>query len=356
MFLKNLENIPLYVSGTKGNGDYIRLSSNENNYGPSPKVMKVIRKISKFSFKYPNSSYQELKEIIAKENNVKPKNIILGNGSDEIFLYLFLIYLSTENSIITIEKTFTYYKILAYTVGAKVMESKREANFSISCKNILNLISPNTKIIIFPSPDNPTGVITSRECIETILKNISKDTLFILDEAYFQFVPKEKYWNSIELIEKYPNFIVTRTFSKLYALAGLRIGYGICSQEISEVYEKIRMPFNISLIAVEGAKQALLDKEYYQKTLTKILKDREILKKELEKLDFEVLKESYGNFIFCKGPYGIDNKLFERKITVRNLESFGYEKNFYRITVGTTKENKIFLKTLKEIIKGEKND
>lgn len=351
MLLKYLNNVPNYVSGTKGNKGFIRLSSNENNYGPSPKVIKRLKQISKISFKYPSSSYQELKEIIANENNVKPENIILGNGSDEIFLYIFLIYLSPEDTVVTIEKTFTYYKILSSAIGAKVIETKRGENFSIPCYNIIHSISQNTKIVIFPSPDNPTGVITSKECIENILKNIPKETLFILDEAYFQFVPKEKYWNSIELIDKYPNFIITRTFSKLYALAGLRIGYGICSKEISRNYEKMRMPFNISLMAVEAAKQTLLDKKYYNKVLTKILKDKEELSEELENLNFEVLKESYGNFIFCKGPYGIDEKLFEKGIIIRNLASFGYERNFYRITVGTTKENKLLIKKLKEIIK-----
>ncbi len=355
MFKENLYKVPEYISGTKEKNYIIRLSSNENNYGPSPKVIKKIKELSKVSFKYPNSSYSSLKEVIAKENNVLPSNVILGNGSDEIFLNLFLIYLTPKDSIVTIEKTFTYYKIVASIVGAEVIEAKRGENFSISCNNILNSIKKSTKIIIFPSPDNPTGSIINRNCIENILKNIKENTLFILDEAYFQFVPKEKYWQSIELIENYPNFIITRTFSKLYGLAGLRIGYGICQEEITKLYEKIRMPFNLSLISSECSKEAMLDKEYYNGVLSKITKDREKLKNEFKKLNLKVLEESFGNFLFIKGPKNLDKKLLDFGIVIRNLASFGYPDNYYRITLGTEKENIKLLKTLKKIL-GNKND
>lgn len=350
MFLKNLLETPEYVSGTKGQDNFIRLSSNENNYGPSPKVVKLLKEVSKLSYRYPNSSYYQLKEVLAEENSVSPSNIILGNGSDEIFLNLFLIYLEPNQNIITIEKTFTYYKIVASIIGAKVLEAKRGERFSISCENILKLISKDTKIIIFPSPDNPTGVITSRECIEKILNNIPKNTLFILDEAYFQFVPENKYWNSIDLVKKYPNFIITRTFSKLFGLAGLRIGYGICSEEITRLYEKIRMPFNISLLATESAKIAIKDKEYYSKILKKITTDREKLKIELRNIGFDVLEECYGNFVFLQADKDLDKELLQHGIVIRNLKSFGYDDNFYRITIGTTKQNELLISSIKKIM------
>ncbi|MFN4245120.1 MAG: histidinol-phosphate transaminase [Brevinematia bacterium] len=353
MFKENLENVPEYISGTKNDKYIIRLSSNENNYGPSPRVIKKIKELSMVSFKYPDSSYKLTKEVIAKENNVSPSNIILGNGSDEIFLNLFLIYLTPRDSIVTIEKTFTYYKIVSSIIGAEVIEVKRDKDFSISCSNIINSIKKSTKIIIFPSPDNPTGVIVDKKCIENILRNIRENTIFILDEAYFQFVPKEKYWNSIDLIEKYPNFIVTRTFSKLYGLAGLRIGYGICQEGVTKLYEKMRMPFNLSLMASECSREALLDKEYYNVVLSKIIDNREKLKRMLKKLDLDVLEESYGNFVFLQGPTDLDKKLSEFGIVIRNLLSFGYSENFYRITVGTEKENKILVKALKNILGGK---
>lgn len=354
MFLKNLVDTPEYVSGTKGKDNFIRLSSNENNYGPSPKVIKLLKNISYLSYRYPNSSYLDLKEVLAEENKVLPSNIILGNGSDEIFLNLFLIYLEPTQNVITIEKTFTYYKIIASIIGAKVIETKRGERFSISCEEILNSVSKDTKIIIFPSPDNPTGVITSRECIEKILKNIPETTLFILDEAYFHFVPRNKYWDSTDLVKKYPNFIITRTFSKLFGLAGLRIGYGICSEEISKLYNKIRMPFNVSLLAVEAAKVAIKDKKYYSKILKKIVTDREKLKTEFKKMGLDVLEESYGNFIFLQGKENLDKELLRQGIVIRNLKSFGYDETFYRITIGTTQQNKILLNNMKKIIGAER--
>jgi histidinol-phosphate/aromatic aminotransferase/cobyric acid decarboxylase-like protein len=149
-----------------------------------------------------------------------------------------MMYLDENSSILTIEKTFTYYRILANILGAKVIEAKREENFSISCENIINSLNPSVKIVIFPSPDNPTGVITKRECIEKILISIPKETIFILDEAYFHFVPQELYWNSVDLLKKYDNFIITRTFSKFYALAGIRLGYGICSEKYQNYTKK----------------------------------------------------------------------------------------------------------------------
>ncbi|MCX8028889.1 MAG: histidinol-phosphate transaminase [Brevinematales bacterium] len=350
MYLRNLAKIPNYVSGTKDVSCKLRLSSNENNYGPSPKVRELIRKISKDAYKYPNSSYFSLKEILSDHNKVSVDNIILGNGSDEIFLYLFFIFLDENSSIVTLEKTFTYYKILASIVGAEVIEARRGKNFSISCENILSSIRPSTKIVVFPSPDNPTGVITNRECLEKILGSISPNTLFILDEAYFQFVPEDKYWNSIELINKYDNLVVTRTFSKLYGLAGVRIGYGVCSSSITKIYEKVRMPFNLSLFASEVVKQALLDNEYYSRVLRQIVNDREKMKKSLKKLGIWVLEESYGNFVFIRGPQKLDEKLLNHGILIRNLKSFGYDETFYRITVGTTNQNKILIKTISKIV------
>ena len=280
MLLKNLELLEDYVSGAKGDDTFIRLSSNENNYGPSPKVIKTIKKISSTTYKYPNLSYSELKETLASLNGVTKNNIILGNGSDEIFFYLFMMYLDGNSSILTIEKTFTYYRILSNILGAKVIEAKRGENFSISCENIINSLNSSVKIVIFPSPDNPTGVITKRECIEKILNSIPKDVIFILDEAYFHFVPEELYWNSVDLLKKHDNFIITRTFSKLYALAGVRLGYGMCSEKISKLYEKIRMPFNISLISVEAGKAAISDNKYYSAILKRILEDKKTLSKE----------------------------------------------------------------------------
>ncbi|MEN2997694.1 MAG: histidinol-phosphate transaminase [Brevinematia bacterium] len=352
MFANNLLRVPEYVSGTREDSFPIRLSSNENNYGPSPRVIRKIKQLSKLSHKYPESSYTLLKRAIAKENNIPASKVILGNGSDEIFLNLFLMYLTPNSSLLTIEKTFTYYKILASIIGAEVIEAKREKNFSISCNNILSAMKPSVKILIFPSPDNPTGVTVDRKCIENILRNIPESTIFILDEAYFQFVPKSKYWESIELIDKFPNFIVTRTFSKLYALAGLRLGYGICSEEIAKLYEKMRMPFNISSLASECAIEALADKNYYSKILRKILRDKRILKHEFKKLGLNVLEKSYGNFLFIQGPKDLDKKLLESGIVIRNLESFGYDKTYYRITIGTRKENKILLECLRKILGG----
>jgi len=350
MFLKNLEYLEDYVSGTKGDDTFIRLSSNENNYGPSPKVIEVIKNLSNLTYKYPDSSYSELKNILANLNEVDKNNIILGNGTDEIFFYLFLMYLNTNSSILTIEKTFTYYRILANIAGAKVIEAKRGENFSISCKNIIDSLNPSVRIVIFPSPDNPTGAIIKRECIEKILNSIPKDTIFILDEAYFHFVPKELYWNSIDLIKNYDNFIVTRTFSKFYALAGIRLGYGICSEKVSKLYEKIRMPFNISLIASEAGKTAIFENEYYSNILVRILKDKKLLMEKLKNIGFEVLEESYGNFVFIKAPENLGNKLFERKIVIRDLKSFNYEPGYFRITVGKTEENEALIKAIMEIV------
>jgi len=350
MFLKNLEYLEDYVSGTKGDDTFIRLSSNENNYGPSPKVIEVIKNFSNLTYKYPDSSYSELKNILANLNEVDKNNIILGNGTDEIFFYLFLMYLNTNSSILTIEKTFTYYRILANIAGTKVIEAKRGENFSISCKNIIDSLNPSVRIVIFPSPDNPTGAIIKRECIEKILNSIPKDTIFILDEAYFHFVPKEFYWNSIDLIKNYDNFIVTRTFSKFYALAGIRLGYGICSEKVSKLYEKIRMPFNISLIASEAGKTAISENEYYSNILVRILKDKKLLMEELKNIGFEVLEESYGNFVFIKAPENLGNKLFERKIVIRDLKSFNYEPGYFRITVGKTEENEALIKAIMEVV------
>ncbi len=351
MFLKNLLNTPDYISGTSESGDFIRLSSNENNYGPSPEVIKTLENIVKNVHSYPHHYYATLKEVVANFNKVKNSNVFLGNGSDEIFFYLFMIFVSPQDSVVSIEKTFTYYKIISNIIGAEFVEAKRNKDFSISTENIISSVNRNTKMVIFPSPDNPTGYVITYNQLRSILENVPKSCVVVFDEAYFQFYFGTLKSDVCSLIEKYDNLVVVRTFSKLYALAGLRLGYAISSEGIVSLYEKIRQPFNISIFAEKAGISAISSIEYYEKILKIILVQRDFLSRKLKEMGFETFENTYGNFLFVRHKdIKLSEKLKEKGILIRQLVSFGYEPDFYRITVGTERENLILLKKLEEIL------
>jgi histidinol-phosphate aminotransferase len=356
---KNITRISPYVPGkpiselkrTYGLEKIIKLASNESPYGPSAEVVETIKKNAGIIHRYPDGSGYYLKNKLADDFNLSAENFILGNGSSEIISMALQIVLNPGDEIIYPHPSFLIFKILAHTLGAEPVEVELNGDYSYNPDKIMESISPRTKAIILCNPNNPTGTIMTKEQVEKLMAKIPDNILIISDEAYFEYVEDKNFGSAFPYIRN-KNLLISRTFSKIYGLAALRIGYGIASKEITGYMERIRPPFNTTLMAQEAALTALKDKEYIEKIRGKNLEEKERLYQEFKKLEIAYIP-SETNFILCKfkkPTTGLIKKLEKRGIIVRGMAAFRLPEEYMRITIGTREENDILLRNLVELM------
>lgn len=347
-FKQWLSEVSPYTPG-KMSENFIKLSSNENDYGPSEKVINALRDKAGSIFRYPYKD-ELVKEKISEYCNssagiesVKQENIMIGNGSDEL---IELIIKAFQSPYIGFFPSFVEYKRISEIFNEIYYEVPLNDNFTFNCEKFADDNKfKKANVVFLCSPNNPTGGIVERKDIEKILKF---DKIVVVDEAYYEFSDL----TCVDLIEEYENLIVLRTMAKGFGIAGLRMGYGIANKEIIKVLNKIKPAFNVNLLAQEAALSALESVDIMNQNVEKILKDREILSEILSK-KFKVAK-SRTNFLFVDvSPYTAQEffgKLYEKKIIVRPFGKFnGFKGDYVRITVGTEKENKILIKAVEEI-------
>jgi len=315
----------------------IKLASNENPLGASPLAKAAYKKCVEKLHLYPRGSAPELVHKLAVKWKIKEENLIIGNGSDEILDLAARAYLNKNDYASGASSTFSVYSSVTKAVGAKYKAFPLK-NFYYPLENLLGFA--NAKIIFLCNPNNPTGTYHKSEIIFNFLKKVSKDVLVVLDMAYMEFTgEKEPPLN--KWIEQFPNLLCLRTFSKLYGLAGLRVGYGIASEQVIKVLKKIKLPFNSSYPAQMAATVALGDAAFVEKSLKLNEAGREWLTQSLHKAGLDVLP-SKANFIcvkFGKRTPQIVEWLESKGIVIRFLGSFGMPE-YVRITVGTALENK----------------
>jgi len=341
---KEIQNISDYVPGKsideikeKHNlSRVIKLASNENPLGPSPFAMDAYRECSHKLHLYPRGSAPELVKKLALKWKVKPENLIVGNGSDEILDLAARAYLNKNDYAVGAKSTFSVYASATLQTGAKYKGLALE-NFCYPLNSLLKF--PKAKIIFICNPNNPTGTFYPNKVIYEFLQKVPKNCLVVLDMAYAEYAGESEPTLS-KWIKQFPNLLCTRTFSKLYGLAGLRIGYGIASKEIIGTLKKIKLPFNSNYPAQLAAAAALDDTKFIEKSLKMNAEGREHLTKRLRNAGFEVLP-SAANFICVKiGPQTakIVAQLESKGVIIRHLNSFGMPEHV-RITVGTEIEN-----------------
>ena len=271
-----------------------------------------------------------------------------------IFYHLVAQAFSDGNSeIICSQYGFIYYPIVAKISGAKVLTAKTDG-LNISCKNILSLITKKTKIIFFANPNNPTGTIILRDELIKFISNVPKNVIIVIDGAYSEFVTNKNYSNGLDLVKKFPNIIVTRTFSKIYALAGLRLGWAYSSKSIIEILEKIRGPFNVNSIAQEVGAMILKEKKFLIKSINHNDKWQKKLPPLINSFGLKAYK-TFANFILVEVKEQnkkkfIISELLKKKIIIRNLDNYGLRK-FFRVSIGTDSEMNIFVDTLQLIMR-----
>ena len=337
----------------------IKLASNENPIGPSKLALKILEAGQKNINRYPDGKCDALKSEIVKftsKTHIKTKNIIIGNGSSEILELVAKAFLTKKSEALFSKHSFIVYKLVSNFMNAKIRESnlitKIGGKFmSSDLDDMKNKITSKTKVIFLPNPANPTGALLSHNAIDEFISKISKKIIVVIDEAYIEYACMRGHKSCINLLKKYDNVIITRSFSKIYALAGVRIGYGLASEHlISKINDK-RQPFNVNQIAQLMAIKSLTDTKFVKDSLRDYEKCRIYLCKELDKLNLYYI-DSYANFItikFGSETKSIFNKLLQSGIILRPLDNYKLP-NYLRLTIGTFEECKIFIASLKRIL------
>jgi histidinol-phosphate aminotransferase len=343
-----LDDKPLYVN-LNYQSDFIRLAQNENPYGASPKVIEAITKNMNCTSLYPDVVLFELKDKLAQMCGFTSSEITVGPGSCSLIDQLIFRGVRPDENIIIPKLTFSAYKLCANIHSREYREAEMD-NFHISLKNIFDLCDSKTKLIFLSNPNNPTGTIFTHDEIIEFLNKVPERTYVILDEAYNEYVTDVNFPKSFDILKKYKNVIILRSFSKIYGLAGLRIGYGIAQANIIEDLEKTRIPFSVSTIANIAALTALEDVDHVRECAAKNATVREVLRKGIAELGYNVVP-SQSNFIFIHFSSKVESdkmyqRLLENKIIVRKMDAFG-DNSSLRISIGRHEENCRILECLK---------
>ena len=331
----------------------IKLSANESAFGPSPKAVKEYNKISKSFSRYPDPEGTDLKKILAKKNKIDSNRIILGSGSDQILELICKAFLKKNDEVVVSEYSFIVYRLYSRINGAKVIFSK-EKNFTFNIRNVLSCLTKKTKIVFLANPNNPTGTYINKKNLLYLRKKIPSNILLVVDDAYFEYVKKNDYISGLKLFSKSKNVIVTRTFSKIYGLAGLRIGWGYSSKDIIQSLNKIKPPFNVNKPALFTAVAAVRDSNWLKKEIIHINKWREIMFNTFEKMNIATNKGDANFLLINFDKTGVSSKkvfkeLAKSSILVRSMNSYNI-KNSLRVTIGKAEENKKLILKLKKII------
>ncbi|MGB9603900.1 MAG: histidinol-phosphate transaminase [Limisphaerales bacterium] len=326
----------------------IKLASNENPLGPSPLAVEAMKKAVERVNLYPDGNAFYLKNKLAEKLGVSPDNLILGNGSNEIIEFVGHVFINPEVEVVVSEYCFAIYPIVTKMFGGRLVTVPAK-NYGHDLKKMLKAITDKTAVVFVANPNNPTGTMASENELVELIDNTPESVLLVIDEAYIEFLDNPP--NALKYIkEGKENLLLMRTFSKIYGLAGLRLGYGIGSKNIINVIEKVRQPFNINSVAQQAALSALDDVDHIRKTKQNNKLGIEYYEKELKQMRLEYLP-TYTNFILVK--VGDGNRVFAELqklgVIVRPMGVYGLP-DWIRITIGTPSENQKCIDALKKVL------
>ena len=332
----------------------VKLSANESALGMSPSVAKIISNKKLNLERYPDGKSELLRKEISKKYKCNFEKIICGAGSDEVIQMICQLFLKPKDQVVVPQYSFLMYRIYANIVGAKVVFAK-EINFKVSITEIIKKVTKNTKIVFVANPNNPTGTyLTKKEIIE-LRKKLNKRILLVIDDAYAEYMKNEDYKSGLELFKNMDNVFILRTFSKIFGLASLRVGWGYGSKKIINALNIIKPPFNVSHIAQLAATEALKDKKFIDQSIKHNFLFAKKIKTYLEQ--YQIFSNSISaNFLLldfknCKhtAKY-LYEKLKQRGIIVRSTEDGYHIRNKLRLTIGSKQENLAFMNAVKNIL------
>ena len=332
----------------------IKLSANESALGISPMAKKSISNKKMILDKYPDGKSQDLKKAISKKYKCDLNKIICGAGSDEVIQMLCQLYLNPKDEVIVPEYSFLMYRIYAKIVGAKVLFAK-EVNFKVSVREILKKITRKTKIVFIANPNNPTATYLTKKEILELRNKMNKNILLVVDDAYSEYMKNNDYTSGLDLFRNKDNVFILRTFSKMFGLASLRVGWGYGSKKIIDALNVIKPPFNVNGVAQLAAIASLRDTKFISRSVKHNLLYAKKLKKFLKVYNISSNKIS-ANFLFlnfdnCKfSAKYLYEKLKQKGVILRSTEDGYGIKNKLRLTIGSKEENLKFMNTVKRIL------
>jgi len=333
-----------------GISDSIKLASNENPLGPSPKALKAIRGALGNLHRYPDGSGFKLKRKISEKFKVDSAQVVLGNGSDEIIGMLTRAFLQPGDEVVLPAPSFLMYAIMVRSAGAVPVHVPLKA-LSLDLEGMKSRITSKTRMIFICNPNNPTGTFISDRDFRGFLESIPQDLMVVADEAYIEFVRGVEAVSSIEYLKGGRRLVTLRTFSKAYGLAGLRIGFGVMLPEVADLLNRVRQPFNANSLAQTGALAALDDADFFEKTLKLVHSGLDFLYRSLDKMGIEHFP-SQTNFFLINVRQNADvvfEAMLKQGVIVRSMTEYGFPE-FIRINVGLPAENDRFLKALAKVL------
>ena len=331
--------------------EVIKLASNENSWGPSPKAISAIKKSLSGVNRYPDAQGFYLKKRLAKFFGLIPENFVLGNGSDELIDVIIKTFMEPDENIVTSEGTFLEYEIIAQVNDRKVKKAPLRY-FKYDLEAMLRLVDKKTKLVFIANPNNPTGTYVTKYEVLQFINALPEGVIVVFDEAYDAFIDVDDYPDSLSYLKKKNRkIIILRTFSKAYGLAGLRLGYAIAAFELVTYMERIRQPFNVNLLAQVAGVAALEDKDFLKKTRRLTLEGKDFIYQELSRMGLGYVL-SVANFILIdvgKNSQEVFKSMLKFGVIVRDMGQYGLA-NFIRVTIGTQKENQRFVRVLRKVI------
>ena len=331
--------------------DIVKLASNENPLGMPESAVKAALAAAAGANRYPDGNARLFREAVARHHGVEADWVIAGNGSDEILSLAARLVLTPQTRCVYSQYSFSVYELSAQENGAECFEVPA-IDFAVDLEGILAAIDEKTRLVFITNPNNPTGYALTREQVESFMARVPRECMVVFDEAYADFLPESLQFDSIDLVRRHPNMMVTRTFSKAYGLAGLRAGYGVAHPDMIEMMNRIRPPFNMNLIAQAAAAACLEDKEFLARVRRVNFEGLAALEAFFDARGVHYLK-SCANFILAQTgekTAELYTELLKRGVIVRPVKSYGLP-DWMRISVGTERELARFFAAYDESVK-----
>ncbi len=334
-----------------GVSNAIKLASNENPLGPSPRALEAAQKALRDIHRYPDGNGFALKQALARRHGVAPDHITLGNGSNDILEFLARAFVQPENEVVFSEHAFAVYPIVTRAAGAKAVVTPAR-NWGHDLAAMRAAVNPRTRLVFIANPNNPTGTWLKADELESFIRAMPAHVIVAVDEAYFEYVEEREYPDTIGWSAKYPNLVTARTFSKAYGLAGLRAGYAVSSAPMADVLNRVRQPFNVNSVALAAAAAALGDEAHVKRAVQANREGIQLLVGAFQSLGLKFIP-SAGNFVcvdFGRPAAPVYEALLRGGVIVRPVANYGMP-NHLRVTIGLPEENQRFIAALKKVLR-----
>jgi histidinol-phosphate aminotransferase len=342
-----------YVRKHYGVTEVAKLGSNENPYGPSPKVREAVAQAAAEVALYPEASCDTLRAVLSERLRVAPERLIFGNGSEDLISILVRTFLSPGDRVVTFAPSFGLHVMWPHSVGAEVEVVTVNAAYAMDVEEVIAALTPGTRMLMFGNPSNPVGTSLTANDLRRILKHLSPETLVVFDEAYLEYASADPdYPDFYSLLSEFDiPWLILRTFSKAYGLAGLRVGYAIASDpELIELMDRVRSPFNVNRLAQVAAIAALSDMAYVEQVVARTVKERNRMQSELESLGYR-MAPSLGNFLFVdarEDAAELSKRLLTKGVIVKPWNEPAFL-DHVRVSIGSPEANDQFLAAWKAL-------